>query len=464
MKQINPPRMFNEMKIKRATIFNSLTLLSLLAAAFVALAWLSSFSSDWELFSFLKDDEKVALHSRFGQFVLVGPPIEQVANPLPRELVFQMSNADFDWSGIGSDYVCGAARRDSPTWQVYQRFLVRDGKGMGLEPAMRIFIAQAKDDPQRFVPAHMLLVFAGQKTRAPARIPRQKWLEIGFRREADGSRIPEVIMRADPSKNLPDFAARWDIAPEWSAVMETPRQAVFHGWIWLGAIVLPIAWLTRPRGRKATVLRWSFNAFALISGILFLGSMILGVRSAFVDEQFIFSRRPRPNVGNYQLDSISSAGSSHGRLIFLEHDTFRANSFRDPWGYRQQAPAWPTKLQGLSVVGEKSTHFPGVEHYEFPSQPMNLPTTTVPGVVVPAASVTQFLYGERALAIRWWLIVLAACMIPACWCGNAILWRRRIHKEDRKLARRCPACGYDIRATPGRCPECGELIQKPTPL
>src|SRR5438552_2857270 len=121
------------MQLKRSTILGSLTVLSLLLAAAIAIAWIKSFNSDWTLFSFSKDGEKYSLRSSAGQFVLIGPPSEQVLDPLPRSLIGQMSNADFDWSEIGSDYVCGAVRRDTPTWLVYQRFFQRDRAGQGLE-------------------------------------------------------------------------------------------------------------------------------------------------------------------------------------------------------------------------------------------------------------------------------------------------------------------------------------------
>lgn len=46
-----------------------------------------------------------------------------------------------------------------------------------------------------------------------------------------------------------------------------------------------------------------------------------------------------------------------------------------------------------------------------------------------------------------WAVILTTAVLPALWSFHR-LTRRRPHGL-------CPACGYDLRATPGRCPECG---------
>ena len=54
--------------------------------------------------------------------------------------------------------------------------------------------------------------------------------------------------------------------------------------------------------------------------------------------------------------------------------------------------------------------------------------------------------------IPWWHVVLLTALFPALMIRGGV---RRRRKERRASLGLCFACGYDLRATPGRCPECG---------
>ena len=65
-------------------------------------------------------------------------------------------------------------------------------------------------------------------------------------------------------------------------------------------------------------------------------------------------------------------------------------------------------------------------------------------------------YGYRTecwFTIAWPLGLSA--ILPAAWGGR--VWRRRTRGHRRRAGGRCLHCNYDLRATPGRCPECGAV-------
>ena len=74
------------------------------------------------------------------------------------------------------------------------------------------------------------------------------------------------------------------------------------------------------------------------------------------------------------------------------------------------------------------------------------PSTDMP-IPGRTASVTSY-----SVELLWPTLVLA--LIPLC-----IIWRMIRHHalEEDRLPGLCPTCGYDLRFTPNRCPECGSV-------
>lgn len=59
--------------------------------------------------------------------------------------------------------------------------------------------------------------------------------------------------------------------------------------------------------------------------------------------------------------------------------------------------------------------------------------------------------------IPYWAPALLAAIAPLWWLVRGRTWRRR----QRVAQGRCAECGYDLRATPGQCPECGAAAVSP---
>lgn len=67
---------------------------------------------------------------------------------------------------------------------------------------------------------------------------------------------------------------------------------------------------------------------------------------------------------------------------------------------------------------------------------------------------------QHGFLVAHWLLLALAALLPLAW---PLAWNRRRIQRARAARGLCPKCGYDIRSTPDRCPECGFIPTGRTP-
>jgi len=144
--------------------------------------------------------------------------------------------------------------------------------------------------------------------------------------------------------------------------------------------------------------------------------------------------------------------------------------FAWPASYRQQFGvtyvAWPRTYHGANCVNgrllawtceQNMAHRPQGLHgfNEVGASPIDWnfagrPVWRVLGVIAESTD-TAYGYRSRSLVVPFWMTALAASVLPLVWVRRMIRARRKA-KEGH-----CRRCGYDLRETPKRCPECGTV-------
>ena len=128
-------------------------------------------------------------------------------------------------------------------------------------------------------------------------------------------------------------------------------------------------------------------------------------------------------------------------LIQVEADSLSgisADCFRIEHG-PSGPPSWPYEFYDLRAVS-------------FPSRPNTIDLKRLAGFWwCTMRNPREILIAEAV--IPFWAIALATAVLPL---GRTIrgVWSRTRALRQESIGR-CPTCGYDLRASPDRCPECG---------
>lgn len=178
-----------------------------------------------------------------------------------------------------------------------------------------------------------------------------------------------------------------------------------------------------------TMRRWTFTALAAISSLLLLCSVVLFLAGLSRIDSWRESRAEADGVTLHSMEVTSGGGG-----LRIEHTLNKWNpAYRARVGARQSSFATYRVAQDYEPANWRRAF-----HYNH---------TGPRGFQTAGSAVVSSESWE--LDLPYWLLIVITLPLPAIWL---IAWRRRARIG---IPRRCRKCGYDLRATPDRCPECG---------
>jgi hypothetical protein len=194
------------------------------------------------------------------------------------------------------------------------------------------------------------------------------------------------------------------------------------------------------------LVRILLNAATVGSLALCAAMVVLWVRSYWVSDEWSFDRVRRSPTGaearNYSACIDSGA-------LRLSASTIRyGDAYMNLLGMApvpasakfNHATGQPARRMEASAAGPDLIVKRGRFGFEY-------------GVVNPTPRTLDFLHTVW-VTVPLWLVTPCTALLP--W----LAWRSQRRRQRARQLGLCPVCGYDCRATPDRCPECGLVPTK----
>jgi hypothetical protein len=197
--------------------------------------------------------------------------------------------------------------------------------------------------------------------------------------------------------------------------------------------------------------RWLFNGVAAMSLLMLVIMCILWVRSYWRSDQFIWFDGHGTETPDLHPDEPLY---NHTHSIICSYGGIRFEDRYEEWGilggslngghyfdWRVEAPtAYPYYAPSYASAAPKVHRF----------QVMGLE------LVLPSSPPSFYSFLERTycLTLPFPILALGLSGMPAL---SLRAFRRRRIQRDRGRKELCLKCGYDLRATPNQCPECGTV-------
>jgi hypothetical protein len=194
--------------------------------------------------------------------------------------------------------------------------------------------------------------------------------------------------------------------------------------------------------------RWLFNILSAISLLVAAATAIVWIRSYWIQDSLLWTHgSDQPYISLETREAVCGRGG-----LQFSHDY---------WEWRRDFQGFVPTSHHFQHTSSRSPIYP----YFINLHIQKPPTTDIRFKGFEFAYLNYrdpFMMGGYPIeTVREQSVTfpLAAIFFPAIFLS--VLWKRREIKQRRRLTKGlCTNCGYDLRATPDRCPECGTVPTK----